>query len=134
MAPGREPVAFAVLPDCRYGAGTDIIYDSLMTRWFYLIWCCSAASFVVLESCAPVRRTDSKTKIIQEVEAAGSGPVENASVRSLYTWFEKHTHLANQLNKQCDQVKKTAPPTWGDSTEGRVCEAASEIAVRYYEP
>ena len=105
-----------------------------MIRGFCLIWCCSTASLLVLESCASVKTTDSKTKIIQEVEAAGSGPIENASVQSLYTWLEKHTHLANQLNKQCGQVKKTAPATWGDSTEGQVCEAASEIAMRYYEP
>lgn len=56
------------------------------------------------------------------------------SVESLYTWFEKHTHLANQINKECDQVKKTAAAKWGDGPEGHVCEAANEIAVRYYKP
>lgn len=95
---------------------------------------CSTASLLLTGSCTVVSTPDSKSKIIQEVEAAGSGPVENASVQSLYTWFEKHTHLANQLNKQCNQVKRTAPASWGDSPEGRVCEAANEISIRYYEP
>jgi hypothetical protein len=65
-----------------------MIYDSFMIRRRCLIWCCSAASLLVLESCASVKTTDSKTKIIQEVEAAGSGPIENASVQSLYTWLK----------------------------------------------
>ncbi len=104
-----------------------------MIRSRCLIYC-SLTSLLLTESCTSVSSPDSKSKIIQQVEAAGSGPVGNASVQSLYTWFEKHAHLANQLNKQCDQVKKTAPATWGDSPEGRVCEAASEISIRYYEP
>src|SRR6266571_4853826 len=103
-----------------------------MIRSLCLI-CCSATSLLLTESCTSISNPDSKSKIVQEIEAAGSGPVENASVQSLYTWFEKHTHLADQLNKQCGQVKKTAPATWGDSAEGRVCEAANEISIRYYE-
>jgi hypothetical protein len=88
---------------------------------------------MVLTACAPAPATRSNSEIIRQVEAAGSGAVENASVQSLFTWFEQHTHLANQINKQCEQVKKTAPATWGDSAEGRVCEAASETALRHYE-
>ena len=60
----------------------------------------------VLAGCAPTQRATSDSQIIREVEAAGSGPVENASVQSLFTWFEQHTHLANQINKQCEQAKK----------------------------
>jgi hypothetical protein len=93
----------------------------------------SAASLIVLTACAPTS-TRSNSEIIRQVEAAGSGPVESASVQSLFSWFEQHTHLANQINKQCGRVKKTAPATWGDSAEGRVCEAASETALRHYEP
>jgi len=93
----------------------------------------SAASLIVLTACAPTSRR-SNSEIIRQVEAAGSGPVESASVQSLFSWFEQHTHLANQINKQCEGVKKTAPATWGDSAEGRVCEAASETALRHYEP
>lgn len=89
---------------------------------------------MIFTACAPTPATRSNSEIIRQVEAAGSGPVENASVQSLLTWFEQHTHLANQINKQCEQVKKTAPATWGDSAEGRVCEAASETALRHYEP
>jgi hypothetical protein len=94
----------------------------------------SAAGMIVFTACAPTSATRSNSEIIRQVEAAGSGPVENASVQSLFTWFEQHTHLANQVNKQCEQIKKTAPATWGDSAEGRVCEAASETALRHYEP
>jgi hypothetical protein len=93
-----------------------------------------AASVLLVSSCTPAQRASSDSQIIREVEAAGSGPVENASVQSLFTWFEQHTHLANQINKQCEQVKKTAAVTWGDSPEGRVCEAATQTALRHYEP
>lgn len=94
----------------------------------------SAAWMIVFTACAPSPATRSNSDIIRQVEAAGSGPVEGASVQSLFTWFEQRTHLANQINRQCEQVKKTAPATWGDSAEGRVCEAASETALRHYEP
>jgi hypothetical protein len=93
-----------------------------------------AASVLLFSGCKPAQRASSDSQIIQEVEAAGSGPVESASVQSLFAWFEQHTHLANQINKQCEQVKKTASATWGDSPEGRVCEAASQTALRHYEP
>jgi hypothetical protein len=94
----------------------------------------AAAWVMVFTACEPTPARRSNSEIIRQVEAAGSGPVANASVQSLFTWFEQHTHLANQVNKQCEQVKKTAPATWADSAEGRVCEAASETALRHYEP
>jgi hypothetical protein len=93
-----------------------------------------AALVLLFSGCTRARRASSDSQIIREVEAAGSGPVENVSVQSLFTWFEQHTHLANQINKQCEQVKKTVAATWGDSPEGRVCEAASQTALRHYEP
>lgn len=93
----------------------------------------SAASMILFTACARKPVTRSNSEIIRQVEAAGSGPVETASVQSLFTWFEQHTHLANQINKQCEQVKKAAPAAWGDSAEGRVCEAASGTALRHYE-
>lgn len=92
-----------------------------------------AASAVLFSACT-AQRASSDSQIIREVEAAGSGPVENLSVQSLTTWFQQHTHLANQINKQCDQVKKTAAASWGDTPEGHVCEAASETAMWHYEP
>jgi hypothetical protein len=94
----------------------------------------AAALVLSLGGCAPAPQASSDSRIVREVEAAGSGPVENASVQSLFTWFEQHTHLANQINRECEQVKKTAAATWGDSREGHVCEAASESALRHYEP
>jgi hypothetical protein len=103
-----------------------------MIRWFCLIWCCSTASLLVLESCASVKTTDSKTKIIQEVEAPLDRDQSKMPQFSLFTPGLKSIRIWRINNKQCGQVKKTA--TWGDSTEGRVCEAASEIAIRYYEP
>src|SRR5581483_1815640 len=94
----------------------------------------TATAMIIFTACAPTSATRSNSEIIRQVEAAGSGPVENASVQSLFTWFEQHTHLANQINKQCEQIKKAAPATWGDSAEGHVCQAASETALRHYEP
>jgi hypothetical protein len=104
-----------------------------MIRLPYVI-CCSITSLLLAVSCNSVSRAGDKSRIIQEVQAAGSGPVENVSIPSLYQWFEKHTHLANQINKECNEVQKTAAADWGDSPEGHVCEAASQISVRYYEP
>lgn len=100
-------------------------------RYFAVI---SAGLGLFLGGCAPAQRASSDSRIIREVEAAGSGPVENASVQSLFTCFEQHTHLANQITKQCQQVKKTALATWGNSPEGHVCEAAGQSALRHYEP
>ena len=93
------------------------------SRLTILVWCSTCT-----------QRSSSDSGIVRQVEAAGSGPVESASVQSLFAWFEQHTHLANQINKHCEQVKKTAVATWGDSPEGHLCEAASETALRHYEP
>lgn len=102
-------------------------------NWLRYLAAIPAATVLLFSSCAPAQRASPDSEIIRQVEAAGSGPVETASVQSLFTWFEQHTHLANQINKKCEQVKKTATATWGDSPEGHVCEAASETALRHYE-
>jgi len=72
-------------------------------------------------SCKP----EPKSKIVQQVEAAGAGDLSTASATSIQQWFLHHEDLAKHINKECEAVKPNANATWSDSTEGRTCHAAS---------
>lgn len=70
-----------------------------------------------------------RSKIIEQVEAAGSGPVEKVSAESLYLWFRDRIPLTLAINKQCKEIRPRAPAGWGDTAEGRVCEITRQISA-----
>jgi hypothetical protein len=69
--------------------------------------------------------------IIQRVVRDGAGDVRAASTEAIQQWMQtKGATYAQEIWKMCEPVQKTAPSTWGDSTEGRVCKAAN--AARFW--
>lgn len=88
---------------------------------------------LVLSGCGLAVSTNnasfSKSKIVEQVEAAGSGPVEQASMDSLFKWFRDRMDLALAINKQCKGIRPMATAAWRDTPEGRVCEVTSKLAA-----
>jgi hypothetical protein len=69
-----------------------------------------------------------KSAIVQKVEAAGSGDLSQASNAGIRNWLSAHKDLAYQVDEMCKPVRSNATAGWSDSTEGRVCNTARELA------
>ena len=104
-----------------------------MSRFHYLI---GSAGVVVLflAGCSPVPNSASGSKIIQQMQAAGSGPLDHASSNTVFNWFQANQasrkNLAATVNQQCNDLNKAAlPASWSESAEGQVCAAAHEFVT-----
>jgi hypothetical protein len=62
------------------------------------------------------------------VKQAGGGDVESATTDSIEQWFRQHLDIAQHIRPLCDAAQRKAPASWGDTTEGRVCEAVSRAS------
>jgi len=77
---------------------------------------------------------DRPSEIVQRVQDAGAGDVRSASQLALEQWFRRHAEVAIAIKPNCATVQQSAPASWADSTEGRVCKAASLAMVFQYKP
>jgi hypothetical protein len=68
------------------------------------------------------------SEIVRIVEKAGAGNLRTASVHSITTWFDKHQSVALRANQLCNPASASAEAVWPETTEGRVCNAAGEVA------
>jgi hypothetical protein len=69
-----------------------------------------------------------QSAIVQKVEAAGSGKLSNVTKEGMREWLSKRKDLAYQVDETCKPVRSKATAQWADSTEGRLCTAARELA------
>jgi hypothetical protein len=70
-------------------------------------------------------RSDPPSEIVKAVEARGAGDLTAVSRQALEDWFRKHPDVTVETRKMCEPVRKVAPASWGDTTEGKVCAAAA---------
>ena len=75
------------------------------------------------------KKVEPPSPIVKKIQDAGAGDVTNASKESIQQWFRQHRDLAKEIGQDCNRVKATKPADWGDTTEGRVCQAAASVAV-----
>jgi hypothetical protein len=66
--------------------------------------------------------------IVQKAKDCGAGPLANTSTAAIQDWFAKHRNCAVAVDSMCVPVREKAAARWTDSTEGRVCMAARQIA------
>ena len=66
--------------------------------------------------------------IVQKAEACGAGSLAETSTMAVQDWFGKHRDCAVAVDTMCRPIRKNAAARWADSTEGRVCIAARNIA------
>jgi len=83
------------------------------------IW--TLAIVLILVGCAK----EPLSAIVAKVEAAGAGDLRTASPQAVETWFRQHKELAVEVKQLCQPVRERAAANWADSTEGKVCAAAS---------
>ncbi len=79
---------------------------------------------VILASSACYDPYAQGSKIVREVEAAGSGDLSTFSQSGLVLWFSKRPQMAVKIYAECRPIEKTAPANWPDTAEGSVCNAA----------
>ena len=87
------------------------------------------AVFLVSGIAGGCKKVDPPSPIVKRVQDAGAGDVSNASKESIEQWFKQHHDLAKEIAQDCNRVKATRPADWADSTEGRVCQAATSASV-----
>jgi hypothetical protein len=85
-------------------------------------WCIVA--LIGLVACG----IEPRSAIVQKVEAAGSGSLSKVSKDGMREWLGKHKDLAYQVDDMCRPIRSKATAQWADSTEGRLCSAARELA------
>lgn len=66
--------------------------------------------------------------IVETAQACGSGPLVNVSTAAVQEWFGKHRDCALSVDTLCKSAREAAAAQWMDSTEGKVCLAARNIA------
>jgi len=72
--------------------------------------------------------SEPRSAIIEKAEAAGSGKLSGVSSGGMKQWLGQHKDVAYQLDEMCKPVRIKAPAQWTESTEGRLCSAARELA------
>jgi hypothetical protein len=68
------------------------------------------------------------SQIVQTVENAGSGDLRTTSVSSIVGWFRKHPALVIEVDNLCVPAREHALAKWPETTEGRACNAAAQVA------
>ena len=81
---------------------------------------------ITLIGCA--LRKESRSEIVESAESCGAGPLVNVSTTAVQEWFGKHRDCAVSIDGLCKSARERAAAQWMDSTEGRVCLAARNIA------
>ncbi len=82
------------------------------------------AIMIGLAACA----REPRSEIVQTVEAAGSGDLSKVSNAGITEWLGKHKDLAYQVNDRCKPVRERSAAGWSETTEGRLCNTARELA------
>jgi hypothetical protein len=81
---------------------------------------------VSLVGCSVARQAP--TPIVKKAQSCGAGELEATSTMAVQDWFGKHRECAVVIDAMCKPVRGSAPTSWADSTEGRVCTAARNVA------
>lgn len=73
-------------------------------------------------------RSEPRSSIVEKAMQAGSGSLAAVSKDGMREWLGKHKDVAYQVNEMCKPVREKATAQWTESTEGRLCTAAGELA------
>lgn len=90
--------------------------------WLLGIWA------VVLTGCTSIVPNEPRSAIVEKVRQAGAGDLSAASTAAIQQWLGKHRELADEVENLCKPVRQNAEAKWADSTEGRLCAAAHNLA------
>jgi len=88
----------------------------------------TSGCLVVLIALSACSRPEPRSPIVEKVKQAGSGNLADVSKEGIREWLGKHKEVAYQVDEMCKPVRQQATARWTDSTEGRVCTAARDLA------
>lgn len=74
------------------------------------------------------QRTEPPSAIVQKAQDAGAGDLSTASTDSIRQWLAQRRPFAVEIDQMCAAVRGNAPANWGDTTEGRLCTVARQLA------
>jgi hypothetical protein len=78
--------------------------------------------------CAACTTTEPRSAIVEHAEKAGSGELRGATSQSIQQWLGRNRQVAVEIESMCKPLRQSATARWGDTTEGRLCSAAHELA------
>ncbi len=87
------------------------------------------SAVLVAAMSAGCKKMEPPSAIVKKLQDAGAGDLSNASRESIEQWFRQHRDIAKEIRQDCNRVKGTKPADWGDTTEGRVCQAVASASV-----
>ena len=69
-----------------------------------------------------------RSEVLRKTAECGAGDLTGSSDPAVQDWFTRHRAYAVAVNDLCQSVRQSAPALWADSTEGRICTAATSVA------
>ena len=89
---------------------------------------CVLLALLTLTACA----NKPKTELMRRMEQAGAGDLRTVTSQSIEQWFLHNPDVAVEISRTCQKLRVNRPAKWGDTTDGRICMAASKVHVFYY--
>ena len=84
-----------------------------------------ALILAVLTGCG---KQEATSPIVQKVEASGSGPLAKVPEDGMEQWLRQHRDIAREVDNMCAPVRQGVAADWANTTEGRLCTAARQVA------
>jgi hypothetical protein len=69
-----------------------------------------------------------RTPIVVKVQQGGCGSLDGVTTDAIQKCLAARRQLAIEVDEMCKPVRQNATAQWHDSTEGRVCTAARNLA------
>lgn len=91
-------------------------------------WIATVVGFASIFGTVGCQQAEPPSAIVQRAQDAGAGDLSTASTDSIRQWLGQHRPVAIEIDKMCAPVRGNAPANWGDTTEGRLCTAARQLA------
>jgi hypothetical protein len=86
---------------------------------------CVLFGFFICAACTPTER---QSTIVEHAEKAGAGDLRSATSQSIQQWLGRNRQVALEIEEMCKTVRQSTTADWADTTEGRLCAAAHELA------
>jgi hypothetical protein len=91
-----------------------------------------ALVFLVLLIAAGCSR-EPRTDLIRKMEQSGAGDLRSVSSQSIEQWFLRNPDVAFDISQTCRKLRVNTPAKWGDTPDGRICTAAAQVHIFYYQ-
>jgi hypothetical protein len=92
----------------------------------------AAMTAVAMTGCTVIGSKEPSSAIVEKLEKAGAGNLSTATTGSIQQWLGQRRSLADEVDAMCKPIRATAEARWADSTEGRICTAAQNLAFFRY--